>query len=636
MQQNRAIWRKLWGLAAALAVCATYANSFRNPFEFDDFHTIVDNPAIRSLRNVPRFFTDASTFSVLPANRTYRPMVSTSLALDYALGHRYNPFWFHLDTLVWFLLLLYLLWMLYAHTMNATEPSPANIWLALFAATWFGLHPAMAETVNYIIQRGDLYCSLGCVAALVIYVRAPRLRKFGIYLLPLVTALLSKPPAAVFPALLLSYVFFFETDGLSVAARWRKALFACVPSLIVTAALLTLQSAMTPKSFAPSILDAAAYRLVQPLVWLRYFGALFLPLHLNIDSDLGPMTSITALGLAGILFVVLLIAAIGWSAQQKRSYPIAYGLLWFVFTQLPTSLYPLSEVENDHRMFFSFIGLILAVVWAGRLLYERAISAELRAPLRPALAACAVLMLSGYARGTYVRNAVWHSPESVWHDDVLKSPHNGRGLMNYGLALMERGDYPDALEYFTRALEFTPNYPTLEINLGIVNGVMNRKDIAEAHFKRAISLAPQDDTTHAFYGQWLNENHRSEAIAELRTAVALNPSRQMQQDALREALSHSEPSVASVTPQTAADYINQSLALCQQKKFNECLTAASTASQLDQNSAEAWNNIAAANEGLHRWDAAIIAARKAIALKPDFQLAKNNLSWSLSQKAAAK
>jgi hypothetical protein len=35
---------------------------------------------------VHRFFSDTSTFSVLLANRTYRPFVSTSLAVDYALA----------------------------------------------------------------------------------------------------------------------------------------------------------------------------------------------------------------------------------------------------------------------------------------------------------------------------------------------------------------------------------------------------------------------------------------------------------------------------------------------------------------------------------------------------------------------
>ena len=87
------------GLAVVLlAVLAAYANSFHNGFHFDDFHTVVDNPAVRSLKNVPRFFTDATTFSVLPANRTYRPFVSTSLAVDYMLGRGYVPVWFHVGT----------------------------------------------------------------------------------------------------------------------------------------------------------------------------------------------------------------------------------------------------------------------------------------------------------------------------------------------------------------------------------------------------------------------------------------------------------------------------------------------------------------------------------------------------------
>jgi protein O-mannosyl-transferase len=70
-----------------------------------------------------------------------------------------------------FLGLVLLLNALYRLLLDMTLPSPQNEWLALFAASWFGLHPAMAETVNYIIQRGDLYCTLGCVAALFLFAR---------------------------------------------------------------------------------------------------------------------------------------------------------------------------------------------------------------------------------------------------------------------------------------------------------------------------------------------------------------------------------------------------------------------------------------------------------------------------------
>jgi hypothetical protein len=83
-----------------VAILAGYANHFHNSFHFDDAHTIVNNAAIRELRNIPLFFRDATTFSSLPSNQSYRPLVSTLLAIDYSLGHGLRPFWFHLALLL--------------------------------------------------------------------------------------------------------------------------------------------------------------------------------------------------------------------------------------------------------------------------------------------------------------------------------------------------------------------------------------------------------------------------------------------------------------------------------------------------------------------------------------------------------
>src|SRR5438045_9040835 len=70
----------------ALVLLATYSNHFQNSFHFDDAHTIVNNAAIRDLKNIPLFFRDARTFSSLPSNQSYRPLVSTLIAIDYRLG----------------------------------------------------------------------------------------------------------------------------------------------------------------------------------------------------------------------------------------------------------------------------------------------------------------------------------------------------------------------------------------------------------------------------------------------------------------------------------------------------------------------------------------------------------------------
>ena len=134
---------------------------------------------------------------MLPANQTYRPIVTASLALDYGLGHGYVPFWFHLSTLLWFLLLIALLFRFAERLFDRVQTSPANRWLALGVAAWFGSHPAVAETVNYVIQRGDLYCTLGCLAALLLFASRPRLRRSGLYLVPFAVAMLAKSRGAL-------------------------------------------------------------------------------------------------------------------------------------------------------------------------------------------------------------------------------------------------------------------------------------------------------------------------------------------------------------------------------------------------------------------------------------------------------
>jgi tetratricopeptide (TPR) repeat protein len=645
--------------AILLAVLAAYFNHWDNSFHFDDSHAVVDNPYIRSLRNVPRFFTDATTFSVLPANRTYRPMVSASLAFDYAMGHGYNSFWFHLSTFVVFLAQLVAMYAVFVTIANAARPGPDAMGLnrnvSLLAVAWYGLHPAMAETVNYIIQRGDVFCACGVAAALAVYARWPARRKTGLYLLPFVFALLSKPPAVVFPVLLFLYIAMFERER---KGRYAKAALGALPSALVCALLMVLQSAMTPKTYTPATGSGYAYVITQPLVLARYFGALFLPLHLNVDTDLEPFASLTAKAISGFLFVALLLVAAWATARPRTLRPISFGLLWFLIASLPTSLYRLSEVENDHRMYMPFVGLVLAVAWAAFLLVDRvATGARRTAVLRTAAVGAAVL-LAAYAYGTHVRNQVWSTDDSLWLDDVNKSPHNGRGLMNYGLTLMARGDYPVALVYFERALLYTPNYETLEINLGVVNGAMNRGAEAERHFQRAIALAPADDEAHYFYGRWLFQTGRTaDAVRQLEMAVELNPARISERDLLAKAyaaMGESERARATAAetlrldagdatatamaaggePRSAEDWLNASLKDNQEGKYEESIADARKALKLRPDYAEAYNNIAAGCSSLGRWDEAIAAATEAIRLKPDFQLAKNNLAWAISKKKA--
>jgi tetratricopeptide (TPR) repeat protein len=625
-----------------------YGSHLRNSFQFDDFHSIVQNPYLRDIHNVPRFFVDSGISSVLPANRAYRPVLFTSLAVDYHLGHGLAPLWFHLSTLFWFVLQIALIFVLSCSIFDRISSETGNGWPALFAAAVYGLHPVMAETVNYVIQRAELQSTLGVVAGLVVYIRFPGLRKYCLYLLPVAIGILSKPPALVFPVLLFLYLWLIQDE------RPLRALARATPSIAAIAALAILTAKMTPPSFNPGAGSPWGYRITQPLVMLRYFTKFFVPTGLSADTDLQPLHSLfDDGGIQGFLFLAALIGAIVWSARRHDTRPIAFGLGWFLVALAPTSLMPLAEVENDHRMFFPFVGLAIAAPWAVVLQLRR------RPFPRTIVAAACLLLLAGLGYGTWRRCEVWKTQESLWRDVTVKSPHNGRGLMNYGLALMTRGDYTGASSYFEHAAVYLPDYYVLEINRGIVAGAVKNGVEAENRFQRAIELAPLEASPKYYYARWLHDNGRyGQAAGMLWAAIAQNPSYMdsyyllMQNyfddgdtagalSVARQTLARfpSDPAAqswltrASAMRPTPEAYLDQSLAFYRAGRYAECIAASRKALELRPGYADAWNNIAAAYNAQSMWDEGIHAGEKAVQLDPRNQLAKNNLAWAKLQKA---
>ncbi len=630
-------------LCLVALVVFIYGPHLKNSFQFDDSHSIVQNPYLRDIHNLPRFFMDADMSSVLPSNRAYRPVVLASLAIDYRLGHGLAPLWFHVSTLLWFVLQIGLIFVLSRSIFKRISPGRDNSWPALFAAAVFGLHPVLAETVNYVIQRAELQSTLGVVSGLVVYLCYPNLRKYGLYLLPAAIGILSKPPALVFPALLFLCIWLIE-DVPPI-----RALASTAPAIALSAALGILSAKMTPASFNPGAVSSWGYRITQPLVALHYFAKFFVPTGLSADTDHQPIASLLEDGgIKGFLFLADLIGVIVCTARRPDTRPIAFGLGWFLIALAPTSLMALAEVENDHRMFFPFVGLAIAAAWTVALLLRRR-----PVPRMIVVPACG-LLLTVFSVGAWQRCEVWKTEESLWRDVTVKSPHNGRGLMNYGLALMGRGDYAGASSYFGRATAFTPDYYVLEINRGIVDGAMANAAEAEKHFRRAMELAPVEAGPKYYYARWLHEAGRfTEAAEILRTSIALNPTFMdsyylLMQDYYDDANADGVHQIArQVLERFPADptaqnwlaragqtnpapetWLDKSLALYRSGKYAESIAASSKALELRPGYSDAWNNIAAAYNAQAKWNEGIQAGEKAVQFNPNSQLAKNNLAWA--------
>lgn len=651
-------WMVVFGLALTLLVA--YANHFQNAFHFDDFHTITNNAAIQHIENLPRFFVYSSLFSVFEANATYRPVTSASLALDYWLGDGYKTFFFHFSTFVWFAVLLVLMALLYHRIMESTDPAPSNTWTAILAAAVYGLHPANAETVNYIVQRGDVYDTLGVVVALLCFIAWPGQRRFGWYLIPAVLAYLSKAPALVFPLILAAYVWLYE-EG---ADRWRQL----VLPFAVTAVATIFTSAMTPAAYHGGAASGALYRLTQPWVSLHYFHMFFLPTQLTADTDWGYVDPFGMEAIAGYLFVIVLGVIAYQASRRPIARPIAFGIIWFFLALAPTALMPLGDVTNDHRMFFPFVGLTLAVFWTLRLAWQRIGMPQVR---NAALVGLALVMVAE-AAGTRQRNRVWHTEESLWKDVAVKSPLNPRGLMNCGAALVARGEYAEALPYLERAEELHADRYTIHVNLGMAYGGVGRDQDAVSHFEQAIQLRPDIAAPYLYYATWLKGKGRiDEAQQQFENTLRLNklilPARHMLMEIYagrgdREALDRMVAETLQIDPtdeiahrfqagppaqeqsqmpagqaaslqQSPEAMLHESAELCRASKFEECIAAAKKAIALRSDYPEAYNNIAAAYVALHRWDEAIQAASEAVRLNPGYELARKNLERAKALKA---
>ena len=75
----------------------------------------------------------------------------------------------------------------------------------------------------------------------------------------------------------------------------------------------------------------------------------------------GVFSEPAVIGLAFLAFLGWII----WRAYKRGDMQaVVFGLLWFLIALVPTSIVALGEVENDHRMFFPYVGLTLAVVAA--------------------------------------------------------------------------------------------------------------------------------------------------------------------------------------------------------------------------------------------------------------------------------
>ncbi len=338
--------------------------------------------------------------------------------------------------------------------------------LIAFSATaiWL-LHPLQVSTVLYIVQRMTelatlfgligIWCYLHGRSKLWISPGAGYWWMTGGLLLFGSLSLLSKENGALLPALILV----LELTLLNKVARpdhWRywASVMLFLPTLMIVI-LLIYMGLNHVEAYA--LRDFSLYErlLTQSRVLISYILAFLLPLDtpsvfhddFEISTSLvDPIT--TLLSIATILLLLLTAVFI-----RKKQPIISFVILWFFTAHLVESTVISLELYYDHRNYFPFVGIAIALGY-----YLVALPIKLRA--KRSLIALLCLLLSGLT---------WHY-SSVWGDQLRfaelltrEHPQSFRARMHYAARLFFNGNRQEAITYLDRINEQYPEYVGGEI-----------------------------------------------------------------------------------------------------------------------------------------------------------------------------
>ncbi len=638
-----------WWMPVVLALlcAAAYRNTFHVPFLFDDVPAIRENPAIRRLWPLSQVIaTDLPTL-------VGRPLISLSLAVNYAVGGYDVVGWHFFNLLVHFLNVLLVFGFVrraLGNVPSAKDDPNRTIKVAYAVAVLWMLHPLVTESVTYVLQRTELLMVLFLLSTLYCFVRGiespHKVVWFGAAIIACTLGMGTKEVMLVTPLLVLTYDRTFVTRSWCAALRDRRELYAgLAASWIVLASLLLTTNLKEKSGLTVDILTPWNYFKMEWTVVAHYLRLAVWPRGLVLDYSDWPRQTTLARALPAAGLLAALFAGTVWAIRRRWWW--GFWGAWFFLLLAPTSSFlPLpTEPATERRMYLPLVAVI-AVALGGSDHLCRNLWARFGWPdrIRSWLQAGALIGLAlALGLATIQRNAQYHSAESIWADVVAKRPESLRGHANLGLALLDDGRAKESIPHFIDALRIDPSQPIVRCNLasalatsGSTNEAiaelqetlrhapnhapahaaladifssLGNQQAALEHYAAALSINPDESVAHFNLAQLLTRmGRREEAITQYQETVRLDPRNATAHYNLANLLAESGreaeaiphyTAAARFDPRNARSQINLGNLFLKQGRTNDAIAAYTEALRVDPNAFKAHNNLAVilANRG---------------------------------------
>lgn len=512
--------REIFYVIVGLAVGAVlgYGNTLSGDFHFDDFLVIVNNPAVKSLDNIPLIWQAFNT----------RFLTGLSFAVNYALGGLSVEGYHAVNIVIHWAnaVLVYGLvrWLGQTPVMRRRLPQPLSAYpTAWLAAFLFLLHPLQTQAVSYITQRAAVLAAFFYLSSLLAYVMGrlqgrPFWRWLSLVLA--ILGMLTKEMTATLPFMLLVVeIYFFKTSE----TGWKQTL----KPVIIFTPLLFLIPAVLWSDATNSLLSLKSQTLAASFRWdnlwteinvLKTYLRLFIfPVNQNLDYDYPVYTLFHPWTLFSLAFLggLLVMARRQFAADRLLSFCVSW---FFITTAVEFSACALiaQDMIFEHYLYLPMVGLSIAA--AGLLS---------RIPVRQFSGAALVLLITLTVL-THQRNKIWQDEFTLWQDVVAKSPRKARGYVNLGLAHRWDGQLEQAKINYEKALSLPITdslmHAQLYVNLGAVYGRQGDYQREVEYCRRAIVINPYNAQAHSNLGYaYLLSLDYGQALAYGERAVMINP-----------------------------------------------------------------------------------------------------------------
>lgn len=504
-------------------VFAVYYNSLGNSFVFDDESVILGDQSLTTLSSIPKYFTGGEGFHKV-IGKYYRPVVSTSYNIDYALWEL-NPFGFHLTNLLIHLIATLILFRVLQVLFYKYKY--CNL-AALLGTIIFAVHPIHTEAVSWVSGRTDSFVTLFFFAAFLYYLKytnfdntskqtEPKYLTFSLIFYGL--GLLTKEMMITLPAVIILFDFIYRQQSFKQVLQNFKtySYFIALTIVYVIVRYFALSGVPDRLNYMYFINDnfttiAATMVKTVPL----YFKLIFVPTPLlyHYNGFLSDAQSFFELNvLLSIAFVLVLI--IGAFILYKKFPEISFCVTFFIITLLPVmNIIPTMNLMAERFLYLSsFCVSILAAYLIAKYITNQNKTAFI----------VTVLIICGvYFYLTYQRNIDWKNNDTLY--TTAEGMDGSVLLVNSGNIYANKKQYDEAEKRYRRAIEVRDNSVLAHHNLGLIYLLRNQLDSAEMEIKKGMaidSLAPDGYFQLAQIYRMQGENEK--AIEQLTKLQSVTP-----------------------------------------------------------------------------------------------------------------